>query len=214
MSGRIFSEAEMKFLKWLDNFWYHNKWKTIISLFFVVVLSICIFQLATKKKYDACIKYVGAKSAGIEQSIETEIETLIGDGKSKVNFSRLAYDPDNKLAAEANITAQEQLANMLVMPYYIYIMDKDVYEIYKDSPVFATLDEIYGEDIPDFAYDSAALIYSETEFAKSHTSDDIIPDDSVIVLKVKPYSWGKRANAKEQKNYEFHKELFKKIVGE
>lgn len=204
----------MKFLKWLDNFWYHNKWKTIISLFLAVVLFICIFQLATKKNYDACIMYVGAKTGAIPQSIETDIAALIGDEKKTVSFARTTYDPDNNLAAEANIMAQEQLANMLVMPYYIYIMDKDVYEIYKDSPVFATLSEIYGEDIPDFAYDSAALIYSETEFAKSHTGDDIIPDDAVIVLKVKPYTWGKRANAKEQKNYEFHKELFKKIVGE
>ncbi|MDD7572648.1 MAG: hypothetical protein PUJ72_00095 [Eubacteriales bacterium] len=204
----------MNFLKWLDNFWYHNKWKTIVSLFVVVVLSICVFQLATKKKYDACIMYVGAKSAGIEQSIEKEIATLIGDGKPKVNFSRLAYDPDNNLAAEANITAQEQLSHMLVMPYYIYIMDKEVYEIYKDSPVFATLEDIYGSDIPDFAYDNTALVYSKTLFARSHESDNAIPDDAVIVLKVKPYIWGKRANSKEQKNYETHKELFKKIVGE
>ena len=83
------------------------------------MLSICVFQLATKKKYDACIMYVGAKSAGIEQSIEKEIATLIGDGKPKVNFSRLAYDPDNKLAAKAHITAQEQLSQILVIPYYI-----------------------------------------------------------------------------------------------
>ena len=103
---------------------------------------------------------------------------------------------------------------MLVMPYYIYIMDKEVYEIYKDSPVFATLEDIYGSDIPDFAYDNTALVYSKTLFARSHESDNAIPDDAVIVLKVKPYIWGKRANLKEQKNYETHKELFKKIVGE
>ena len=204
----------MKFLKWLDNFWYHNKWKTIISLFLAVVLFICIFQLATKKNYDACIMYVGAKTGAIPQSIETDIAALIGDEKKTVSFARTTYDPDNNLAAEANMMAQEQLANMLASPYYIYIMDKEVYEIYKDSPVFAKLEAIYGDAIPDYAYDDSALIYSKTEFAINSESDDAIPDDAVIVLKVKPYMWGKSVAKREERNFQYHKELFKKIVGE
>ncbi len=203
----------MKFLKWLDNFWYHNKWKTIIALFLAVVLAVCIVQLVGKEDYDACVMYVGAATNGIPKSIETELEELMGGNGYNVNFSRLTYDPDNNLASEANVTAQKQLASMLVMPYYIYIMDKEVYELYKNSGVFVPLSDIYGAELPDFANDGFSLIYSETEFAKMHTDDDAIPSDAVIALKVKPYSWGKSAAAKEQKKYSAHEELFKKIAG-
>ena len=93
-------------------------------------------------------------------------------------------------------------------------MDKEVYEIYKDSPVFTKLEAIYGDAIPDYAYDDSALIYSKTEFAINSESDDAIPDDAVIVLKVKPYMWGKSVAKREERNFQYHKELFKKIVGE
>ena len=76
---------------------------------------------------------------------------------------------------------------MIVMPYYIYIMDKEVYELYKNSGVFVPLSDIYGEDLPEFANDDFSLIYSETEFAKTHTDDDALPEGAVIALKVKPY---------------------------
>ena len=87
-------EAEMKFLKWLDNFWYHHKWKTIISLFLIVVLTVCIAQLVEKEDYDACVMYVGAATNGIPKSIEARLEELMGGEKYNVNFSRLTYDPD------------------------------------------------------------------------------------------------------------------------
>lgn len=205
-------EAEMKFLKWLDNFWYHHKWKTIISLFLIVVLTVCIAQLVEKEDYDACVMYVGAATNGIPKSIEARLEELMGGEKYNVNFSRLTYDPDNNLASEANVTAQKQLANMIVMPYYIYIMDKEVYELYKNSGVFVPLSDIYGEDLPEFANDDFSLIYSETEFAKTHTDDDTLPEGAVIALKVKPYSWSKKAAAKEEAKYSVHEELFKKIA--
>ena len=101
---------------------------------------------------------------------------------------------------------------MIVMPYYIYIMDKEVYELYKNSGVFVPLSDIYGEDLPEFANDDFSLIYSETEFAKTHTDDDALPEGAVIALKVKPYSWSKKAAAKEEAKYSVHEELFKKIA--
>lgn len=203
----------MKFLKWLDNFWYHNKWKTIICLFLAVVLTVCIVQLVQKEDYDACIMYVGASTNGISKSIETQLEALMGGEQCNINFSRLTYDPDNNLASEANVTAQKQLANMIVMPYYIYIMDKEVYELYKNSGAFVPLSDIYDGALPEFVNDDFSLVYSETEFSKTHTDDDAIPSDAVIVLKVKPYSWNKKTAAKEEAKYNTHKELFKKIAG-
>ena len=38
--------------KWLENYWYHYKWATIISAFFITVAVICIVQIASKKNYN------------------------------------------------------------------------------------------------------------------------------------------------------------------
>lgn len=47
------------FLRWLDNFWYHNKWKVIISAFFAVVLITGLVQIFTRPNYDAMVVYAG-----------------------------------------------------------------------------------------------------------------------------------------------------------
>ena len=43
-----------RFLKWLDNYWYHYKWRTIVILFFAVLLIVCVVQCSTVEKYDLC----------------------------------------------------------------------------------------------------------------------------------------------------------------
>lgn len=47
-------------LRWLDNFWYHYKWPTIIIAFFVIVGSVCIFQMLNRTAYDAHFIYAGS----------------------------------------------------------------------------------------------------------------------------------------------------------
>ncbi|MGN1095334.1 MAG: hypothetical protein ACI4QR_02990, partial [Eubacteriales bacterium] len=83
--------------KWLENYWYHYKWPTIISVFFIVVFGICISQIVTRENYDIYIRYVGnAEITGTQYNdMESAIEKLSGDkngdGKSSVNFARIAY---------------------------------------------------------------------------------------------------------------------------
>ncbi len=36
--------------KWFDNFWYHHKWKTVIGLFFTVVILVCTLQMCQKEE--------------------------------------------------------------------------------------------------------------------------------------------------------------------
>ena len=48
------------FLAWLDNFWYHYKWHTIISLFLVFAITICTVQSCQKTSYDIRIMYAGS----------------------------------------------------------------------------------------------------------------------------------------------------------
>ena len=49
-----------KFLKWLDNYWYHYKIPTIIVSFIVIVLLICTLQMcSTDDNQDITVLYSG-----------------------------------------------------------------------------------------------------------------------------------------------------------
>ena len=45
--------------RWLDNFWYHYKWHTIIVAFCVIVATVCILQTCSREKKDTVIVYGG-----------------------------------------------------------------------------------------------------------------------------------------------------------
>ena len=52
-------QAKKSFLKWVDNFWYHNKAAVIIGFFVITGLLIGLTQLISKKSPDVFIYYVG-----------------------------------------------------------------------------------------------------------------------------------------------------------
>lgn len=48
-----------KFGTWLENFWYHHKWKAIIAFSFTVIALICTLQMCNKEKQDTSVLLVG-----------------------------------------------------------------------------------------------------------------------------------------------------------
>lgn len=209
--------------KWLENFWYHYKWVTIISVFFIIVAAICISQLITRESYDVYIRYVGnADISGTQYndmvaSFEKIHVDKNKDGKNTVNFARVGYitDSENKYQNDVNAGAREILSSMLVQPYYIYIMDTGAYESYKESGIFIPLSQAFpDEDFSDVSYDSYAVYFSKTEFCKNSPSMEWVTDDMVMVLKIVPYDsviTGKKSKA-ELESFDIHSEVFKTIV--
>ena len=47
------------FFAWLDNFWYHYKWHSLIALFLVFAITVCTLQMCDKESYDIHILYAG-----------------------------------------------------------------------------------------------------------------------------------------------------------
>lgn len=205
--------------KWLENYWYHYKWATIISAFFITVAVICIVQISSKKDYNIYIRYVGdSVITGTQYDDMTgALEKIVsGDKKDSVNFAQVAYisDEDNPYKNEKNAVARETLSSMLVQPYYIYIMDLTAYNDYKDSGVFAPLSSIFEEDITDISYDEYALYLSKTEFLKNAPGMEWVEEDTVIVIKIVPYDsvfTGKKSKS-ELASFDIHKEFLRSMV--
>lgn len=60
------------FLAKLENFFYHYKWHTIIGLFLVFVVGLCIFQTCKRTNYDAYIMYAGGHDLRIKEAEQAE----------------------------------------------------------------------------------------------------------------------------------------------
>lgn len=200
--------------KWLENYWYHYKWRTIIALFFICVLLFGIFSIVGKETYDGYIMIVGdnylTKTVLIDMK-ESFKKVGVEDSENRLNFSQLYYDPTNGESYQANEMARDTLATMAVQTYYIYIMTVDVYNIYKDTGVFEKLDDIFTT-IPSTAYDECAIKFNETDFSKYNAGVDSLGSDLVMALKVIPYTRTASSQKKEKALYEYHKQLFINIV--
>ena len=45
--------------QWLENFWYHYKWHTVVALFLIFTITICSFQFCQRPDFDVYIMYAG-----------------------------------------------------------------------------------------------------------------------------------------------------------
>ena len=209
---------------WLENYWYHYKWHTIIALFFAAVFAICIGQLITRTDYDVYMRYVGdAQINGTQYNdmlayMEKGDFDINDDGKVNVNFAQVPYvsDDENPYKNEINADARETLTAMIVQRYYIYLMDVQAYEVYKGEGIYAQLTQVYGDkDVSDIAYDECAVYFNKTEFYKNAPGMEWVDDDVVMILKTAPYRSiiTKTKYRAEVKAYEEHKEIFIQMVG-
>lgn len=45
-----------------ENFWYHYKWHTIVTIFIVIVVAVCTAQMCSRINYDVYVLYAGGKA--------------------------------------------------------------------------------------------------------------------------------------------------------
>ena len=198
--------------EWLENYWYHYKWHTIVAIFLVIVIVFTISSVVDKKSYSGNVMFVGKTFIPVTQleDIKQAFKKVIPDG-DELNYSQLHYDPEDPDDYQANEMAKESLTSMVVQPYYIYVMSESVYKLYKDSGVFEKLENIFTS-IPKSAIDEYAIRLRDTKFAQTNAGIDSLDEDMVILLKVVPYSISQRTMREENKMYEYHKQIFINIV--
>ena len=97
------AEPGGKFFRWLDNFWYHNKWKTIIVSFLLLTLIVCAVQFAGREDADIYILYAGPYKFGQTdtQSLESAFSAVAddrnGNGKVRVELIDLYLMSDEQI---------------------------------------------------------------------------------------------------------------------
>jgi len=225
-------------LAWLDNFWYHYKWHSLIALFLVFTVTICTLQMCKKESYDAHILYAGGHAFSRESQdgdfpeynkakLSLERFTKDYDDNSKINISfRALFVPSEDEMANLE-ESQYQLAyndktalsnTMMSGDYFLCFFSPSVYESYKrvgdadDPSIFADLSYFVSDGIDVTYYDDekTAIYLSSTPF---YTLSGIsgMPEDTLICLRNTTFSshLNKKAN---DKAFNKSKEILTKIL--
>ncbi|MBE6646164.1 MAG: hypothetical protein E7611_00820 [Ruminococcaceae bacterium] len=167
------------FLKWLDNFWYHHKWKVIIITFFAIVLIVGIVQMIKKEDYDIEIT-VATHTVYYTENLDSLEGALVGlmpkdingDGKKNVQLStyKIYSEEEIKAANEAEtdaegnpiIYADEAYNKEQIKQFNSYVMTgectimivseyvyNDIISRRTDDAVLTHMSDIFGDKLPE-----------------------------------------------------------------
>lgn len=217
-----------KILKWLDNYWYHYKWITILVAVFAAILIICIANTGSGIEDDIQIVYAGPtiltdiQLERMERSFADLLkEDLNGDGKKSVNIVNITVMSDEQLKA-AEEEAKKEGQTLIYDPslrtqaltqmkslmstgaVIICILDPFVYESCEEG-TFITLESVLGK-IPENACDEYSIRFFDTDFADAYDSFSVLTEDLLLCIRNDVVITTN--NKHFQKEYAWHKTYF------
>ena len=232
------------FLSWFDNFWYHYKWQTIVALFLIFSVLICSLQMCSREEADFHMMYAGSAELSRRQSatgdtpvynqvvnvLKKYIDDVDGDGKkvmafttyfslSKAEIAEIEKDPDK----EVNYTLIQDDADALsarfgIGDYSLSLVAPHVYEQYKgtgDVCAFMPLAAYAPEENELEYYSDYAIYLRSTAMYKNHPEiRDNLPEDTLIVLRIKSAAGGLFNGSKNDQAYEMAEEVLRRILAE
>ena len=96
--------------KWLDNYWYHYKWPTIVISLFAAFIIIASIQLFSKKDPDAHIMYAGPASItylSMDEIISSLNDVITqdynGDKRTHVEYVEITLTDRTRISEEGEI---------------------------------------------------------------------------------------------------------------
>lgn len=215
---------QSKFGRWLDNFWYHYKWHTLIAVFFALVLIVSLAQCASVEETDMTVSYCGNM---IFVNAEQEgLKTLLGDvcptDVDKNGEKTVAFKP-------ISIFNEEQLEEQFTYYYEEldeYRLDQDGMNLYKstnvenyknlqtyvmtgDCAVWLVSEYVYEEVFLDKVQVVATAKLTETAIYQTFDAVKILPEDTIVVL-MRPIM----GTYSEEKRFLEAQEYYNALVGE
>lgn len=224
-----------KIIKWLDNFWYHNRWLVLIFGFFVITGTIIIVQFIQKDQYDVLILYTGPDmpTANEQRDMENAFEQLLDedyndDGEYTVMIDPLFLMTDEQLnderynldengnpilinTAEMVKTKEQYTTQIFVGEAVICLLDPAWYDDAYKRDAFVPLDEIVDE-LPEGMYNDSAVYLHQTEFGKYFTALNVLPEDTLLCFRRMSTTTTFKDGDSEVQRYEYNKKLFVDIL--
>lgn len=233
-SGEI--RVENLFLRWLDNYWYHYKWHTVIGAFALIVVLICTLQMCTKEQTDVNILYAGSYS--FVESGGAELSSAIGavmpkdyngDGRKQAGISSLYVLSEEQIKALRQELIESGEENPLINTgyyaqelnkfyqllqtgeYSICLMEAWIYESVRKNGAFLPLTEALGSK-PEGAYDDYTVRLSDTDFGRYFTGVAEMPADTLIAFRRQGSLTSLMNRERAEKTYTQALETFRAIM--
>lgn len=206
------------FKEWLENFWYHYKYHTIVVAVAFVAISVSLVQCAMRTPYDYQV-VLGVCSAemapeqieGIEKEIAKYCKDQNGDGEVLVNLIDCTFNEQK--SSYQTITAKRQKIQSILMneqDILVYIMDKKCF-----SWLDSAREEGFMEPLGLSEENSKYFNLTDTNFyknAKTGIVDGLIwPEEIVVSRRIVKGTFIEK-NKGIEKSLEKADELVKKII--
>lgn len=195
-----------KIKKWLENYWYHYKWTTIVAAFLILVLGIGFFQMCTRVSYDIDILYTGPAILNAQQKqdlatafasvVPRDIDdngeksvlihdiTVLSDeqiaekeAEAKAESDQLYYDYQNRENAIKNVTTLLSTGETVIC-----LMDDYMYQKYKSENAFVPLAELL-DSVPEYAVDEYSVHLMDTPFGQYFSACMALPADTLLCVR-------------------------------
>lgn len=193
------TQKDRPFFRFLDNFWYHYKWQTLIVLVLVIFLSVSVAQCAKKQSYDLYVLYAGPyEISGTAEGELSEREEMInalatyapdrdGNGQKSVAFEPLYVLTDEaKSTADVNVSRLSEdteilSSELLYSNYYICFLSENVYKSRQNQDLFVKFADYSANESLE-SVDAYAVRLSSLRIS-TLPGFDALPDDTVVVLR-------------------------------
>ena len=228
-------EEELEIDRW-GNFWYHHKWKVLMTAVFGLIIGVAVVQFAGQQNPDVRVLYGGPlyitpnENQMFCDAVESLCPDFNDDGKTYVQLNDMVFMTENQLnemiaRAEENDEdiAYDRLSNAQVQERFTYeifggeaaicILAEEQYTDVCVSGGFLPLAELFGEDnIPEGAVDEYGVRLAETKFWKFYGTKEMFPADAVIALRRVSTMSALTGKSKAEKLHANSAEVFKKIM--
>ena len=225
---------------WLDNFWYHYKWHSLIALFLIFTITVCSLQMCSKESYDIHVLYSGGHEInrqGVDGntpeygSMRSSISRVTNDfdenGKVDVTLKDLFMLSEdeikniesNKDGYEVNYALINENKSILrdtitYSSYYVCLISPYVYSEYKTIDgveIFEPLAPLVKNGRQVEYYDEKAVYLSSTAFYVLPGISEL-PPDTLVCLRA-PSVFASHFNKKDtERDYERGKSVVTKIL--
>ena len=133
---------------WLENYWYHYKWATIISAFLIAVFIFTFIQFITRESPDYVVmtafdRYVPSEITDVMSAELAKYgEDLNGDGKVIVDIYDVSTS-DNRSIQQSNVT--KMMAELQRGEIMLFIVDGTYFDKLNELEVFEKDEKLFGD---------------------------------------------------------------------
>ncbi len=222
--------SSSRFLRWLDNFWYHHKWKVVIISFIAIVVIVGVVQMATKTRYDTTVTvavnapFYAENVRGLESAlVEILPEDLNGDSEKNVQLSyyKIYSEAEMKAANEAETDAagnpviyvDEAYNKSQLSSFNSYLitgectvmilsdyMYKDLVGRRTEDILLKPLSEIYGESLPEGSMPDGYGVRLGDTKAYKFFEELKFLPEDSVICIMRPFAMGGSSNEETYKN--------------